>query len=464
MDKRFIGIDIDRGWVRLAVAGDTADGPQLLATDKRPWTETSELCQALRELTGDTRIYGDRLAAALPASAGFSRWLHYPFEDPKKIEGAMRFAMAAQLPIPEQECLIVAHSRQAEAGGGCRVAASAVPETAVAAFLEPFDAEGIPLQILDLAPFAMPQVLAERSATALVALLREQEWVLALLHQGQTADYRLYSQLPPASERAIWLAQQSRMLQAQHRLSELPLYLLGPQADQPFAQALQQQGLEAEIPDWQLAGQPVAAEFLPAVTLAWRALRSERDNGGNFRRGAFALKGGWAALKKKLLLAGAALALTAAIAIGSTWLGYAHKAHRAEALQQQLNAVFRATLSESQTIVDIPLQMRQAISALRSKGRLLGVGSSSSALAALQEISLRMPENIRVDINNLNYSADNLRLEGSTGSYDDINRIARGLEQSPLFDEVQISDAKTSLDNQRIDFRLNLTYSGEVQP
>ncbi|MEZ4485468.1 MAG: hypothetical protein R2864_13065 [Syntrophotaleaceae bacterium] len=39
MDKRFIGIDIDRGWVRLAVAVDTADGPQLVATDKRPWTD-----------------------------------------------------------------------------------------------------------------------------------------------------------------------------------------------------------------------------------------------------------------------------------------------------------------------------------------------------------------------------------------------------------------------------------------
>ncbi len=461
MDKRFIGIDIDRGWVRLAVAGDTADGPQLLATDKRPWTDPTELCQALRELTGDTRIYGDRLAAALPASAGFSRWLLYPFDDPKKIEGAMRFAMAAQLPIPEQECLIVTHARQAEADGGCRVAASAVPEAAVAAFLEPFDAEGIPLQILDLAPFAMPQALAERSATALVALLREQEWFLALLHQGQTADYRLYSQLPPASERVAWLAQQCRMLQAQHRLSELPLYLLGPQADQPFAQALQQQGLEAEIPDWQLDGQPVAAEYLPAVTLVWRA---RREGGGNFRRGAFTLKGEWAALKKKLLLAGAVLALTAAVAIGSAWLGYAHKARRAEALQQQLTAVFRGTLPQTQTIVDIPLQMRQAISALRSKGRLLGVDSSGSALDVLQEISLRMPEKIRVDINNLNYGADGLRLEGSTGSYDDINRIARSLEQSPLFGEAQISDAKTSLDNQRIDFRINLTFSGEVQP
>ncbi len=463
MDKRFIGIDIDRGWVRLAIAGYDTDGPQLLATDKRPWADPTELRQALRELTGDTRIYGDRLAAALPASAGFSRWLHYPFADPKKVEEALHLALTAQLPVADQGCLIVTHSRIPEEEG-CRVAASAVPKEAIEDFLEPFEAEQIPLQLLDLAPFAMPQALAERCESAMVVLLREEETVIALLKQGHTADYRLFLQVPDGPERPAWLLQQSRMLQAQHRLSGLPLYLLGPQADQSLLEALRQQGQQGEIPEWTLEGQPVAAEFLPAVTLAWRALRSDREDGGNFRRGVFALKGGWAALKKKLVVAGAILSLTLLLAGASAWLGYAHKAQRAEALQQQLNNQFRSTLPEAQTIVDIPLQMRQAIAQLRSKGRLLGVGSNNAALAVLQEVSARMPKDIRVDIDHLNYGADGLRLEGSTDSYDDINRIARSLEQSPLFGEAQISDAKTSIDNQRISFRLNLTFSRGGNP
>ncbi len=463
MDKRFIGIDIDRGWVRLAIAGYHTDGPQLLATDKRPWADQAELRQALRELTGDTRIYGDRLAAALPAAAGFSRWLHYPFADPKKIDEALHLALTAQLPVTDQDYMIVTHSRLGEKEG-CRVAASTVQAEVVRDFLEPFETEKIPLQLLDLAPFAMPQALAERCETAIVVLLREEETVIALLQQGQTADYRLFSQIPPDSERCDWLMQQSRMLQAQHRLRELPLYLLGPQADQALLDALHQQGQQAEIPDWMLAGQPVAAEFLPAVTLAWRALRSAREDGGNFRRGAFALKGEWAALKKKLIAAGAILALTLLLAGTSAWLGYTYKAQQAEALQGQLTSLFRSTLPETQAIVDIPLQMRQAIDQLRSKGQLLGVGKSASALAVLQEISARMPKEIRVDIDHLIYGADGLRLEGSTDSYDDINRIARSLEQSPLFGEAQISDAKTGIGRQGIGFRLNLTFSGGVNP
>lgn len=248
MDKRFIGIDIDRGWVRLAIASYNTDGPHLLTTDKRPWSDQTELRQALRELCGDTRIYGDRLAAALPAAAGFSRWLYYPFDDPKKIEGAMRFAMAAQLPIAEQDCMIVTHARQTE-DEGCRVAASAVPESSIANFLEPFEAENIPLQLLDHSPFAMPQALADRCETAVVVLLREQETVIALLQHGHTTDYRLFSQIPEGPERVAWLLQQSRMLQAQHRLSDLPLYLLGSQADGSLLEALRQQGQQTEIPD-----------------------------------------------------------------------------------------------------------------------------------------------------------------------------------------------------------------------
>lgn len=463
MDKRFIGIDIDRGWVRLAIAGYGTDGPQLLATDKRPWSDQEELRQALDELTGDTRIYGDRLAAALPAAAGFSRWLDYPFADPKKIQEALQFAMAAQLPVSDQDCVIVTHARKPKEEG-CRVAASAVPESAIEAFLKPFDAEQIPLQLLDLAPFAMPQALAERDQTAMVALLREEETVIALLQQGHTADYRLFSEPPSGPERAAWLLQQSRMLQAQHRLGGLPLYLLGPQADQALLDALREQGQQAEIPAWTLEGQPVTAEFLPAVTLAWRALRSDREDGGNFRRGNFALKGEWAALKKKLLVAGSVLALTLAIAGTSAWLGYAHKARRVEALQQQLTNQFQSILPNQPATRDVVLQMRQAIGQLRNKGRLLGVDGNDSALAALQEISARMPKDIRVDIDHFNYSADGLRLEGSTDSFDHITRIARSLEQSPLFGEAQINDAKTSIDNQGIDFRLNLTFSEGRKP
>lgn len=463
MEKRFIGIDIDRDWVRLAIVTQTSDEPELRLVDKRPWSNREELHRALRELTEGTRIYGDRLAAALPASSGFSRWLNYPFKDPKKIEAAMGFSLAAQLPVADQDCVMVLHHRQ-EHDQGCQIGASAVPQAAVAAFLEAFDQENIPLQVLDLAPFAMPPALADRSETAVVALLRNEETVVALLQRGCTVDYRLASPLSTTAEQAEELIQQSRQLQAQHRLEQLPLYLLGPRTDEDLVETLRQQGYAVEIPLWTLGDEPVAAEFLPAVTLAWRALRSGRQGDGNFRRGPLALKGEWAALKKKLLLAGTALLTALALFVVAGWMGYAHKSRQARMLQQQLIAQFRETLPEAGAIVDMPLQLRQAIARLRTRGRLLGIDGSASALSVLLEVSARMPEQVRVDINTLNYGAEGLRLEGATDSYDDLNRIARSLEQSALFGEAQIGDARTAADNQRVEFRLNLPLTGEALP
>jgi general secretion pathway protein L len=44
-------------------------------------------------------------------------------------------------------------------------------------------------------------------------------------------------------------------------------------------------------------------------------------------------------------------------------------------------------------------------------------------------------------------------------SFEAINRIARSLEQSPLFAQAQIADAKMSLDGTRVDFRLHLSFA-----
>jgi general secretion pathway protein L len=466
MEKRFIGIDIDRGWVRLAVAGRTKNGPALLALQKRAWSEKEGLVQVLRDLTANTRIFGDRLAAALPATSAFTRWLDYPFADPKKIAAAVRFALAGQLPTAIDHQMVIVQGLEADSRGGCRVAASAVPEVTIEAFLAPFEEAGIPLQVLDLTSFAIPRALACRTGDGLVVLLREEETVITLLQKGQTTDYRLFSGpvRGTAHQRAAWLISQGQALLAAHGLQPQPFFLIGPKADPALLEALHIRRRDADFPEWKIYDEQIPPEFMPAAALAWRATFSDQAGQGNFRRGRFALKGEWAALKKKLLTAAAVLVLTAALAVGSAWLGYAHKARRAEALQQEMKTLFSATFPEVKVLVDIPRQMSQEVGELRNRGGRLGLESSASALQVLREISLRTPKEVPVDIRELSYGTDEVRLEGSAASFDHINRLSRSLKASPLFAEARISDAKTSLDGQQVDFRLNIGFSREVQP
>ena len=106
------------------------------------------------------------------------------------------------------------------------------------------------------------------------------------------------------------------------------------------------------------------------------------------------------------------------------------------------------------------VQMQSKIKELRQRGKLIGAGQRSTPLAILREISSNIPASVSLDIHDFSFSPESVRLEGVTTSFDAINQIARSLKQSPLFADAQIADAKMSIDNSRVDFRLNLTYGG----
>ena len=198
---------------------------------------------------------------------------------------------------------------------------------------------------------------------------------------------------------------------------------------------------------------------MAAIALAWRAAVPVKEGEFNFRHGQFALRSEWAALKNGAIFAGSILCLALIIMAVAAYTNYARKAGQAEALQKEMTAIYRQTFPQSKVIVDIPMQMRSGLQELRKQGMFVGAGTSP--LAVLQEISSRMPDDIVVDVRELTYTMDNLRLEGVTASFDAINRIARSLSQSPMFGDAQISDAKMSLDGSRVDFRLSLLIVGK---
>ena len=103
--------------------------------------------------------------------------------------------------------------------------------------------------------------------------------------------------------------------------------------------------------------------------------------------------------------------------------------------------------------------MQAKLAELREKSLILGIGKDRSALNLLREISLRTPTDLTLDVRELVYGDKEIRIEGVTESFEAINRISQKLQESPLFSESKISDAKMSLDGQKVDFRLNLTLS-----
>lgn len=463
MGKRFIGIDFDDRCVRVAILTEEKGRIIPVSVDKRSFAGDEELLQSLPGLIGGEKRLGDRLAAALPAREGFVRQLKFPFADPRKIAAALELELGAQLPVAIETCTSDFQQPLADGDGSWSVTAAAVRTDAVRDFLAPLDSAGFVLSILDLAPFASAAGLAELFPDGLLVTVREESITIALLQDGRVASYRLLLVAAGLAEeaRAQLVLREGVALQGAAGCHDLPFCLIGPGASPALIERLESAGCRVDTPPVAFDGRPVDREFLPAVALARRATATERDKSFNFRRGPFAPKSEWVALKRGLVFAATLLVLSGLALGAAAWLNYAGKAHRAEALHKEMVRLFRETFPGEATIVDVPLQMRGKIGELQKKNALYGADSSRSALSVLREISERLPQDLAVDIREFNYTPDAVVFEGSTASFDAVNRLAKALEQSPRFRTPQVADAKMSLDGSRVDFRLNLTFSEE---
>jgi general secretion pathway protein L len=463
MAKRLFGIDIDSRFLRAVVALEDKGKTTLVAATKVPYAGQDELLAAIGELMGGERRLGDRVAAALPARDGFVRQLKFPFADERKIAAALELELGAQLPVAIESCTSDFQQPVTDGEGGWNVTAAAVRTEVVRDFLEPLDTAGFVISILDLAPFAFAAGLAEQFSEGLLVSVTEAAITIALLQDGRVASYRLLPVAAGMTDETLaqLVLREGAALQATAGRSGLPFNLIGPGATPALFERLEGAGCRIEMPQVTVDGRPVEREFLPAVALALRAAAAERGNSFNFRRGPFAPKSEWIALKRGLIFAATLLVLSGMALGAAAWLNYSGKARRAEALNQEMVRIFRETFPSEPTVVDVPLQLRGKISEMQKQNALYGADSSRSALSVLREISERLPQDLVVDIRELSYTPEAVMFEGSTASFDAVNRLAKALEQSPTFGTPQVADAKTSLDGSRVDFRLNLTFSEE---
>jgi general secretion pathway protein L len=464
MSKRFIGIERDGTVIRVVIVGEEKGVREILSLHQGSCEQSSELVTFLRETIGPERP-GDQLVGALPAQQAFVRWLKFPFRDEKKIAEAIPLELSAQLPVAIED-YVVAFQKPRPEENGYRVVTAAVRAESIRNLLLPLDEKAILLQVLDLAPFAFTSIMPEPTSDGILITSTEQETTAALILGGQVNDYRLLTvhlAQPDESTLSRLLQRECSMLQKKSGREDLPIYLIGSQAGARLLTSLQEAGFPAEIPRFVSSGQPVAGAYLPALALALRAAVPGKDRRFNLRSGEFALKNEWAPLKIKLLTLALLLSLSGLAFATSAYIQYQQQARRLEALKQAMTDLYRQAVPDAKVIVDIPLQLQSHINELEKMGQTIGAGGSATPLDVLAEISRNIPAKVTVDIREFNYSPEEVRMDGSTTSFDAINQLQKGIETSELIREVQISDAKMSVDGSRVDFRLNLAIRKEQE-
>lgn len=464
MTTRAIGIDFDGSILRVVVLQAEKGSERLVHATRIPWDGSAPLAPLLAG-SGVIPTVGDRVTTALAPAIGLTRTLTFPFSDRRKVAIAIPLELAALLPIPLDDC-VIAQQEALAIGSGVSVVAAAVPATAVAQLVGPYDAAGIPLQTVDLLPFALAAGLTAELGDGLALCLSHGWGTILHLVAGRLHDYRvlpLAADLPP-DERAARLQQELTPLLRASRSATLRLF--GAGVDAALLLALQQAYPQLQVSAVQPSGgvETLAGEFLPALALARRGVRTPSD-GFNFRSGAFSRHGESAALRSRLLLLAAIVALALVVLAASAGLRWWSKAQRAEALKQELTTLYRQAIPGQGAIVDVTLQLRAHLAELTRSSRPGGQHPLLRPAAVMREVSSLMPREIPVTVREWSITPEEIRIEAYAPSFDAADKIAAALAASPLFRTVQVTDAKSSADNSKVDFRLTLTSKvGEELP
>lgn len=459
MATRAIGIDYDGKTLRLVALQAERGRRQLLHHAATAWDGREPLAEVLLRRLGVLPVIGDRVAAALPPAIGYTRRLSFPFSDRRKLAAAIPLELASQLPVAVDDCVIDQLEAQL-AGNAATVIAAAVPASAVAAAVAPFDQAAIPLQVVDLLPAVLAATLSDLYGEGL-ALYVAAEWGLLLWHSAAgLEDYRLI----PLQDEADGAGRAARIAAALAPVqrtadAEARLRLCGPAADDDLLAALctvhPQTLRERELAVG--GGATLPADFLPAFALAQRSLAPAGRGGFNFRRGAFARHGEWEVLQRRLLLLGGLLAtavLILALSCGLRWWG---KGRIADGLKADLVKIYRDAVPGEGAVVDVPLQLRARLAELTRSSRPGGQHPALTPLAVMREVAALTPGDLRVTVREWEHSGDEVRLAASVPAFDVADRLTTALAASPLFRSVRIVDSQSSADSSRVDLQLLIT-------
>ena len=455
MSKRFIGVDLEGVEVRVVLLQMVA-GKIKVDFERRQHNSADESRAALQEILAGRTALTDRMVTALPARVGLFRRLRFPFREKRKIEAALPLSLSAQLPVSLEDKL-VSYLPPRPCDNDYEVDTVVVNKLEVADLLEHFpDAEQNPGRI-DIFPFALLPVLGEQDGVLIYC--RRVEVVVALVVEGRIEDYRL---LPGTSEMGDgelfdFISQQVSQLEYAAEQDELPLWIMGAGVTDHLYEYLQQAGRTILPLAPEVFGADLSRDMAPAGLLALAELRSNKAGQLNFRRDEFAARGELQMMRPKLIVAALLLLLVLFGGALTMHLNYLQKSAEQAELAEQMNRIFRQVIPTG-AVVDIPLQMESLRQQLQTDVQMLGL-DGRGAVAVLRELSAAVSTDLRVELQDFNYSADETRIAGSAESFDAVNQVAEVLAARQLFREVTITNARLASDNVRVDFEMRLTVA-----
>lgn len=196
-----------------------------------------------------------------------------------------------------------------------------------------------------------------------------------------------------------------------------------------------------------------------ALALATR--ETKKGTGFNFRRGEFELKRKYEKFKKDFRWA-AVMVLIVLFAFGvDVFVGYHYDRIYLNNLKREINDVFKKTTPEVTKIVDPVQQLKVKIKEAKSSSMgLSGVGSGSTVLNILKDISGLVNKSSDFIITSFTFDGAFVEIKGETDNFNTVDNIKTDLDKSRYFKNVTTSSASRIKKGNRVGFDLRMELSG----
>jgi type II secretory pathway component PulL len=185
----------------------------------------------------------------------------------------------------------------------------------------------------------------------------------------------------------------------------------------------------------------------------------------NFRRDEFAFRSEVKEIKGKILYAGIWMLALLLLVSFDFYLKLDMKQRHYEDLNGEIRRVFSSTLPEIKNIVNEVQQMRAKIDELKREPLLSSEAGleGMSVLDLMREITLRMPEGVRVDMRDLDINKGRVAITGETDSFKSVDKIKAGLQKFTGFKRVALTHAKVGTKGDKVEFKFSIS-TGEGRP
>lgn len=478
MSAKIFGIDFTSGDLKVAMIEKQFRSFNVSKLTYRPLELDSaqqaalSIKETLANLGYDSET--DQIIAVFPSDRLTSRVISFPFTKRKMILETLPFELETLVPFSAED-IVSDFLSIGTTDDGSRILAVVAKKDDVEAFLDIYATAGLDPDMVAPEPVCAGQEAkyrpALKSGVDIYLNLKQYSGSITLAHgQRLISFHTACTGLKNGAEPLV--SEIRRQLLGDGGELELNSIVLsgGPDNLDAVTEKLES-ALEAPvlISDMPGAGAAVesqrlvarsqaSATFALALGAALIGAEGDRDSTVDLRVGEFKRKPRIAGYRTQFFTA-AGLFITGLLVWAISYFSQgAGLNNEYMALKAEIRAVFQQALPEVKNIVSEEQQLKNALAKLDAKAKALGVGMGGldPFLAYLTDITLSVPDDVKLDVEELVYEPDGFILAGHTGSFEKIEKLKKNIENLPWTGKVTVDRAKADVSGSGVRFRLEV--------